>query len=430
MKRTVVGFEPLGDQTVLKLVDAPTDIPGIGENAIARLTMPDGTLVERGRALLEQLSLHPPVKAGLGAALSLPLTAEPAPLYFHVLAACADELPWEQLYDDTHGFCALDRRWPIGRIAKRRRPVKARAFVPPLRIVAVLSAAGRSGVPQLNALLDALGSEDARAIDVHVHVISGEQAVLDTANAAGRANVSAELIAPTSPELARQISQAKPHILHLLCHGGAVAGVRTLAFATLPDFDAEDDTGSLRLKVADLVSALLSCDPWLVVLSACETAEATDSLALAHEIVCHGIPAAVGMRRLVDLTDTNRFCEAMYPEVLAAVRGAVGPSQVPEVREIDWATSLTAPRVSMGGAHPSEADSWSDPVLYVQDDPLRVYPGSPSLSTVDYSRLRAHLDFWEGYLATLDPLAVEPAVLEHVGARIAELRSQLPRESG
>ena len=58
-----------------------------------------------------------------------------------MMAASADELPWEQIYDVQHGFCALDERWPIGRIARRRRQIKVRTFEPPLRIVAVLSAA-------------------------------------------------------------------------------------------------------------------------------------------------------------------------------------------------------------------------------------------------------------------------------------------------
>lgn len=430
MRRTIVGFERLGDLTVLKLVDAPTDIPGMGENAIVRLAMPDGTPVERGRALLEQLSLHPPVKDGLAAALTLPASSEPAPLYFHVVAAAADELPWEELYAAPHGFCALDPRWPIGRIAKRRRPMKTRTFVAPLNLVAVLSAAGRSGLPQFRALLDALDSENARAIGVRLTVISGEQAVLEAAHAVGQPNVSAQMIASTPSDLAGQIKRARPHLLHLLCHGGAVAGVRTLAFAHRADFEGGEDTGSVRLKVPALASALLSCDPWLVVLSACETAGATGAPALAHDLVCHGVPAAVGMRRLMDLGDTNRFCKAMYPEVLATVRDAVVSDGPPEVREIDWAASLTAPRLSLSGVDPSQTDAWSDPVLYVQDDPLRVFPASSAPSADSFSRLRAHLAVWEEYLAALDQVTVDPGVLEYVRNRIAELRQQLPGEWG
>jgi CHAT domain len=71
------------------------------------------------------------------------------------------------------------------------------------------------------------------------------------------------------------------------------------------------------------------------VLSACDTAEAADGPALAHALVAGGIPAVVGMRRLVDLTDANRFCAALYPEVLAAIRTAVAADGPPGARTID-----------------------------------------------------------------------------------------------
>ena len=436
MSRTIVSFEPFGATTVFKLEDAPNDIPGIGENEIADVSPLAGEgIIERGKALLERLTKHPPVQAGLHAALTAPPGGEPAPLYFHMLAASADELPWELIYDGQHGFCALDERWPIGRIARRRRHIKVRTFEPPLRIVAVLSAAGRSGLPQLKVLLKAVASDDAAAIGTHLHVISADEAVLDAA--AGLANVSAQMIAGQARDLRKQIKKAKPDILHLLCHGGAAAGLRRLAFATLADVDAvaggapaEAAIGSLGLTVADLISALQSCDPWLLVLGACDTAEAADGPALAHDLASGGIPAVVGMRRLVDLGDTNRFCTALYPEILAAIKTAVAVDGPPGERTIDWATSLTAPRISMSGADPSRVDAWTDPVLYVQDDPFKVAPTLPTRSQVDYSRQRGKLDVWEGYLAKLDPATTNPAVLAEVLRTIAELRASLAQGGG
>jgi hypothetical protein len=436
MSRTVVSFEPFGTTTVFKLEDAPNDIPGIGENDIADVSplVAEG-IIERGKALLERLTKHPPVQAGLLAALTAPQGGQPAPLYFHMLAASADELPWEQIYDAQLGFCVLDARWPIGRIARRRRPVKVRTFERPLRIVAVLSAAGRSGLSQLRTLLAAVTSEDAAAIGTHLHVISADQAVLDAA--AGHVNVSQEMIGGQAYALSGQIKKARPDILHLLCHGGAAAGLRRLAFATLADVDAveggagaEAATGSLQLSVADLMGALESSDPWLLVLSACDTAEAADGPALAHDLASGGIPAVVGMRRLVDLGDTNRFCAALYPEVLAAIRTAITAEGSPEPRTIDWAMSLTAPRVSMSGADPSRVDSWTDPVLYVQDDPFTVAPALPTRSPVDYARQQGRLDFWKGYLANLDPATTNRAVLADVLAIIAQIEASLAQGDG
>ena len=98
----------------------------------------------------------------------------------------------------------------------------------------------------------------------------------------------------------------------MLCHGGMSAGVRTLALATAADFAGQEETGLVRLKVADLVGALAKCNPWLVVLAACETAESGDGPALAHDLANSGVPAVIGMRRLVDIGDTDRFCAALY----------------------------------------------------------------------------------------------------------------------
>jgi hypothetical protein len=433
MIRTIVSFELLGQDTIFKLEDAPGDIPGLGRHEFADVSpLTAAGLVARGEALLKRLTAHPSVQAGLGAALTVPPGGEPAPLYFHMLAASADALPWEQIYDSMHGFCALDERWPIGRIARRRRTVTVRTFEPPLRIVAVLSAAGRSGLPQLETLLKAVASADATAIGTHLHVISGDEAVVEAA--VGHQNVTGELIAGSASGLAQQLKEATPDIVHLLCHGGAAAGLRRLAFATLADADAvegganaEKAVGSLRLSVPDLVSALGSSDPWLLVLSACDSAEAADGPALAHDLAASGIPAVIGMRRLVDLTDTNLFCAALYPQVLRTINTAVAANGPAALRIIDWATSLTAPRKSMGGPDPSAADAWTDPVLYVQEEPFKVAftPVLPVQDPAEYARLQGQLDIWRGYLARLDPETAAPAVLNEVLGIIAGLEAKL-----
>jgi hypothetical protein len=438
MSRTIVSFEPFGNLTIFKLEDAPYDIPGLGDHEFADVSpLTAGGIIQRGQALLERLTAHPPVLNGLQAALTVPPGGEPAPLYFHMVAASADELPWEQIYDKHHGFCALDERWPIGRIARRRRPLTVRTFEPPLRIVAVLSAAGRSGLPQLQTLLATVASPEAAALGTHLHVISGDEDVLNAA--AGHPNVSCETIAGHAPGLCHQIEEAEPDILHLLCHGGAAAGLRRLAFATVADFDAvaggagaEAATGSLRLSVDALTVALVSIDPWLVVLGACDTAEAANGPALAHDLANGGVPAVIGMRRLVDLNDTNQFCAALYPQVLAAIKNAVAANGPAEPRTIDWAMSLTAPRVRMGGPDPSLVDAWTDPVLYVQEEPFKVAftPASPTPNPADYAHQQGRLDVWKGYLARLDPATINPDLLEEVLRTIAAIEASLAQAGG
>ncbi|WP_331767473.1 CHAT domain-containing protein [Embleya sp. NBC_00896] len=426
--RTVLGFEPFGDGTVLKLREAPVNIPGLGTNELTDVTDPGGTITSRGEALLERLRQHPVVSQGLNVALAQPPTARPEPLYLHMVSNQADQLPWEQLRAEPQGFIALDARWPIARIAAIRSPVDRRTFTPPLNIVAVLSAAQRSGVPQLQALLAATALPDARAVDTHLHVITAEQAVLKAVESAGRSDVSVEQIASTAPELAKQITGAKPHIIHLLCHGGASGGVRTLAFAHTADFvDDETLVGSVPLKLPDLVVALVPCAPWLVVLGACQTAQASETLAPAHELVSQGLPAVAGMRRLIDLNDTDRFCAALYPEVLATVRIAVADTRE---HEIDWATTFTAPRQAMAQVDPTRTDAWSDPVLYVQDSPLRIQridkaSAPAAVRSFDMAFLQGQLDTYERFRAILDAATTDLAVLTWVHARIDDLRSRL-----
>jgi hypothetical protein len=438
--RTVLTFESLGNQTTLKLDLAPGVFDGLGRMDLVDLAaLPEGTLAERGAALLTLLQNHQTVRDGLATVLAAPPGSAPSPLYFHVRTSTADLIAWEQLYEAQRGFFALDRRWPVGRIAQQKKQLEPRAFTPPLRIVAVLAAAGRDGGPQLRALLEACETAGAAAVEVALHVISGDPDVLEQARLGG---ASTQEIAPTPPGLARQVTEAKPHLLHVLCHGGgAAAGVRRLAFAHGADVDAAafggaDGLGSIRMSVAELVGALLPCNPWLVVLSACQSAQAgvaDGGTGVAHEMASSGIPAVVGMRRLVDLTETNRFCAALYPEVLALIGQALapgGPAGQPQVRSIDWAEAMTAPRVVLSGIDPVAADSWTDPVLYVQDAQLQVFQPAPQLSSADFQHLRGKIDEFQARIATLDPATTPPQLMAELQARVAELEAELAQAGG
>ena len=365
-----------GANAFVTLERAPSAVDG--DDLGTRLRMPatvEGDASERGTALMNLLRRHKAVKSALENALARAVTDPPQPLYLRVTAkTAADALPWEQLYTPNHGFCALDRRWPVGRIVGRHHDVTDRAFTPPLKILAVLSAAGQSGVAQLEAILAGLATPDARTLGVALHVISGEQAVLERARTSGIAQVTAEEMQNDPALVAQQVTRARPHLVHLLGHGGVVDRVRMLALATTADFAAGEETGLVRLTSALLVQALAPCDPWLVILAACDTADAAEGPGLAQDLVEAGVPAVIGMRRLVDLTDTDRFCAALYPELFRTIATALASHQGASARSVvDWASALTAPRVALSVPDPVQQDTWSDPVLYVQTEPLRVY---------------------------------------------------------
>jgi hypothetical protein len=270
MNRTVVTFLNQGSmKTIFMLEDTPGDIAGAGQgSAVDFATLPEGTLIQRGMGLLALLQADDGVKQGLAVLLANAPEADPAPLYFRLRATNADAVCWEQLYADPPGFLALDRRWPIGRIARTQRQLEPRTFNPPLRVVAVLSAAGRDGRNQLDALVAA---RDASPLPVSLLVISGDDRVEQRAAECG---VTFQQIDPSG--LLRQITAARPQVLHVLCHGGGFfGGEGRLAFAHAADFDAAQldpqHLGSIFVPAKDLREALRACNAWLVVLAACET---------------------------------------------------------------------------------------------------------------------------------------------------------------
>lgn len=447
----VVGFLRLGTSEVVTLDRSPRIVVGSDQGKRLKLPtiIPGDDARERGSALMKLLTSHKPVRAALDEVLACPVTDPPQPLYFKVAAKTADALPWEQLYTPLHGFCALDRRWPVGRIVGRYHGVPDRAFVPPLRIVALLSAAHVSGVAQLEGILAALATPEARELGVSLTVISAEPAVLAKAKASKVEGITTQQMKTDAAGVAEQITAAEPHILHVLCHGGLSFGLRTLALATTADFLPGDDDdefadpgavrhdgaaqdgsvleGSVRLPAPSLAQALEPCNPWLVVLAACDTAEVADGPGLAQDLVEAGVPAVIGMRRLVDLTDTDKFSGALYPELIRTVRRVLAARKGASTREIiDWASALTAPRVALSGTDPLLQDTWSDPVLYVQSDPLRVYwDGAAKLSPVEFTWLKAQLDMWRAQRSVLDEASTDPTVLRKIDAKIAELAQQL-----
>lgn len=432
MTGMVVALEPFGTQTVARLDDAPQDLPGLGENCLVDLTpLPAGTVRQRGESLMERLGAHQYVRSGIDRALEAAPGAEPAPLYFRVIAEAADDLPWEWLYVHGTGFCSLDARWPVARIARRRRVVTPREFVPPLHLVAVLAAAGRPGLTQYSHLVAAVASDDGRAVDARLEVITGDPDVLDRARADDSGLVTATPLPPTNAGLANAIQDAEPDVLHVLCHGGIDdTGVASLAFATLADFDQPAGQGGVWMALSQLSHSVRQANPWLVVLNACGTADASAGRALAHELAAEGVPAVVGMRRLVDILNADRFSQALYPSVMATVRRAVDPEGPPGARVLDWAGALTAPRAALAGGHPDTEEAWGDPVLYLQVDALRVTPVPAQQAIGTLSEVQAHIDVWEGVVASMDPMETEPAVLAEAVQRLADLRAALAMLQG
>lgn len=431
LTRTVIRFDRAGKSVTIALDRAPiTFEPDSYRVDLAKVT--GSTLVERGTALTKLLSKREPIKSVLKSTLASTANAEPSPIYFHVRAGSADAIPWEQIYTPQSGFCALDARWPVGRIARTVRTVRRRALEPPFRMVAVLSAAGVQGQRQLQALLAA----KEKTTGIRLRVITGDETVLALAKGKG---VDGVLIKGTGPELCQQIAEARPHLLHVLCHGRVVGGVRMLNFGAISDFPGQAGQdqpafGKINVAVQDMARALATCDPWLVVLAACKSADAegSDGPAFAHHLVEEGVTAVIGMRRIADITVTDRFCKALYPEVLARVRAATTPAPAGEQdreRIIDWAGALTTPRqVLRDDSNAAEDETWADPVLYAQIDDLWVQAPSQDITPAAYAELQGRLDQYRDTLVTLDRTDADPAAVAEVQALIADAEAVLSQD--
>lgn len=381
----------------------------------------------RGEELARLLGRHRPTKLAIEQALGVDADTEPSTIYFRLASSAADALPWEQLYVEPRGFIALDARWPIARVARRAHEVGQRTFEPPFRIVAVLSAADRDGVPQLDALATAIAAARVQGLQVGVHVITGDPAVAARVKELADPGVTVETIATDPVSVVRQIAAARPHLLHVLCHGGfAGPGVMGLSFATRRDFLSRAKTGRVAVSVAMVAAALKREDHWLVVLAACETASAAAVPSIAHELVNSGFPAVIGMRRVVDLSATDAFCARMYPELLTMVAAAAASADGSSHHRIEWAPALTAPRLAAAGSAPASEDGWSDPVLYVLQEHLLVYtPPAADSHARERADLRDRLAEYELFAKTLDPRSTPKEIIATVTKEITRLRKAL-----
>lgn len=427
--RIIVNFDAVGRSTVLALDKAPFDIAGKKVGRQIRIgSLAGANALARGQELVRMLERHQPVKEALKITLSHPPATDPQPVYFRVVSPAADALPWECLYHPQRGFVALDPRWPLARIGTSVHDLRERSFRPPFRVVAVLSAARCDGLLQFEGIDAAVRRARRDDLDVQLHVITGQRSILDAIEKNAAPYLSVEKIAATPTALQRQIGSARPSILHVLCHGTYSGTVPGLAFATQQDLLGDEPVGNVVLATEQLAGELQPHDPWLVVLAACETARSGDGAGFAHKLVDAGLPAVIGMRRLVDLTAMNVFTAAVYPEIFALIQSTVAAARADSrPRVIEWSSALTAPRqAATVGVDETVVDAWTDPVLYSQQDDLKVLiePVDP-VAAEEQARLRGALAAWIEYRQTRDPVDTPADLLAEADETIARLRRLL-----
>ncbi|MEK6374290.1 MAG: CHAT domain-containing protein [Acidobacteriota bacterium] len=389
--RTVVSVEPRGDDTIeVKLAKAPIMIAG------ARIPQmfdcdPDlmpawteqGAVQTHGRAIFDKLGTHAAIKQAFTVLLGIK-APQIRSLYFHLVADEAERLSWETLCDPTGTFLALDRRWPIARMADSEvdQGVPHGDFVPPLKVMAVLSAIHRPAKLEWEGLRDAVRDTRAKGLAVELIVMVGEEALLDTIRKQAAADAMNWLTVMPIPDriasLDAALAEHQPHILHFYSHGSASSGVSQLHLATIPDWDDDDrTTGSLILTLDELSNFPALVNAWLVTLNCCEGGKAANDLhSMAHRLVAGGVPAAIGMIEPINAGDAHEFAGVFYPALLASLRMALAQAQATGNRvEFEWAPALHLPRTALRDRHGGDAvadRAWTLPVLYVRPEPFEL----------------------------------------------------------
>jgi CHAT domain len=306
------------------------------------------------------------------------------PLYFRTgKDPSVEAVPFEALWDGhLAGFPCLEQSWPIGRIpADVPSPAGPFVMERTVRVAAIVGAEGIDPRRQVQALLD--GCAATPDLSVELTVLTTTQAAIDLVAAAGMPGWRADFVPATSDDLVTRLRGVQPHLLHVFCHGTA-DGPRLLVAQ-------KDDLAVLELS-AEHFGALAKpawFAPWLTTLNCCEgAAPGEQTVSLASGLVRTGLPAVVGMRRVIDVGMTHGFCTALYRAVLARLAAVAANGRIPA--PLSWPEVLFEPRRGLcagfgaPGVVACRQKEWTMPVLYVASPDLTLR-GRPTASA-------AHLD--------------------------------------
>jgi hypothetical protein len=234
-------------------------------------------------------------------------------------------LPWELLYRaETREYLALNLASPIVRYLDLPRGIRAGAFTPPLRVLALM--ANPEGMQPLDLqaerrkLMDAVGGKES------VEVVFVERASLEGTR--------------------RQLRASGPfHLVHFMGHGAYAEGTGwgNLVF--------DDGQGKVDLVAGEVFATVLKpAMPQVVVLNACESARSTSGegedsfVGVATALVMAGASAVVAMQFPISDKAAIAFSDAFYERIASgdpvdsALSDARVAIQVACRGSIEWAT--------------------------------------------------------------------------------------------
>jgi hypothetical protein len=327
-----------------------------------------GMTSDMGAYLVQGLRAHPAIGRALDRLMEAPANAIPSPIFL-LMSADAENVPWETLFDREE-FLALDRRWPIARIGVDAAASAPALFEPPLRVVAVLSAAEVPAAAEWDELFGAL-SQSAVPVAVHAFVAEDDLEARIRQAAAPNMTITVARV-PPGRDLLAAIEDIRPHLLHLFAHGRVTHGFPEIQVATTSSWGDATDTGHVVLEPKAFGRLTSLAAPWVITMNVCRGAEATDTGSLAYTLLSMGFPAVAGMREPVSDVVARAFTKGFYRSLVETI-GAAQPGG--GRLDLDLPAALIAARQEIceqlrDGLTSREAAAsrreWTLPVLYLQ----------------------------------------------------------------
>ncbi len=293
------------------------------------------------------------------------------------------KVPWELLHDGDSYLFQGAKPTRVRRRLPNTRDLDVPVVATPIRILLVAPRPEddacnyfdhRSSAVPLVEAMEELGGL------VHMHVLSP----------------------PTLPALRDELDRARRarepyHVVHFDGHGvyDHRAGLGALCFEHPEDVGKLDQRRHVTVFTSDLGPLLKDHRIPLVVLDACQTAQAEKaSESVASELLKVGVASVVAMSHSVLVETARRFVEAFYQALAGGQR--VGDAMLAGQRQLKDVTF----RDRIFGAGELRLEDWFVPVLFQEKDDPQLFKTAPAKQTRE--------DLQTALAARLGELPVEP----------------------
>jgi hypothetical protein len=399
---------------------------------------------EAGFLLFRKLSTHPAVETAILSALT---HHSLHPIYIHLESEIAAEFPWESLCNPTTGeFLSLGKHWPVGRMIDSSAYEVEHAVEPPVKITAVLAAAGSkpcygSSCYEWEALKNAISTAKFKVIlQVFVSDDDLKQDIIHTYTPPPNVEIQEVNSVHRQEDIQdffNSIKGFEPNILHFYCHGSTTPNPH-LEMASRADCKMGSKYGSIGIEARTLWDAIgddLKPHIWLVILNCCQGAAQASSHSLASELVERGFPAVIGMRETVTSIDAHAFCEAFYCSFLNEINNKY-VRYGRTASKVEWTHLLHEARVRLRDRHKSgrplakaesETKEWTLPTIYIRkpDFSLRGCSTNQNLSETEKQVRQRQLDRLNEANAQYDRYTTPPEFFQDLERQIRVLKDEL-----